>query len=122
MKLIIAGSRFDERAEMLDRFIAAEKMFLDAYDLSSISETVSGAARGYDRVGERISRLNGIPVRSYPANWDKYGKAAGYIRNAEMADYADELLAFWDGHSRGTKNMIDEMHKRNKPVKVFLVP
>ena len=50
---------------------------------------------------------NGWEVLSFPADWDKYGKAAGYKRNDEMARNADALIAFWDGKSRGTRHMID---------------
>ena len=57
-------------------------------------------------------------MRVFPADWDKYGKRAGYLRNVQMAEYADALLAFWDGESRGTKNMIDEALSRGLKVGV----
>lgn len=57
-----------------------------------------------------------IPVKRFPADWDRHGRAAGPIRNCQMAQYADALIAIWDGKSRGTKNMIDEMNKCGKPV------
>lgn len=59
-----------------------------------------------------------IPVIHFPANWDKHGKSAGHIRNAEMAKYADALVAFWDGKSKGTKGMIDYATRCNLRVKV----
>ena len=54
----------------------------------------------------------------YPAQWDKYGKRAGYRRNEQMAEVADGLIAFWDGQSKGTKHMIDIMTEKNLPTKV----
>ena len=62
---------------------------------------------------------NDIEVIEYPADWDKYGKSAGYIRNREMADVCDCAVIFWNGLSRGTANMIKLMRNRNKPVYVF---
>ncbi len=66
-----------------------------------------GKARGADTLGERYAKEHGIPVEYYPAEWDHFGKSAGYIRNEQMAMNADALIAFWDGKSRGTKHMID---------------
>jgi hypothetical protein len=71
-----------------------------------------------DTVGERWAEGRNQKLTRFPANWDKYRKAAGIIRNEEMAAYADGLIAFWDGESRGTKHMIDTMRKLKKPVVV----
>ncbi|MBQ3698311.1 MAG: DUF2493 domain-containing protein [Prevotella sp.] len=68
---------------------------------------VSGTARGADSLGERYAHERAYTIERHPANWDSDGKAAGPIRNAQMADVADALIAFWDGRSRGTRNMID---------------
>jgi len=67
---------------------------------------VSGTARGADQLGERYAKERGYFIQRFPADWNAYGKAAGYIRNRKMAEYADALIAFWDGKSRGTLNMI----------------
>lgn len=67
------------------------------------------------------ARRNNVPVEKYPANWDKYGKSAGYIRNEEMAKVADSLLAIWDGKSRGTKHMIDIATKKGLTVFIYKV-
>lgn len=72
-----------------------------------ISEVVSGTARGADRRGEAWANMNNISIKRFPADWDKYGKAAGHIRNAEMAKYADAAIIFWNGVSPGTRSMID---------------
>ena len=60
--------------------------------------------------------VKGFEVKIIQADWQKYGKRAGPIRNKEMADYADTLIAFWDGQSRGTKNMIETARSQNLNV------
>jgi hypothetical protein len=82
-------------------------------------EVVSGTAKGADALGERYARERGHGLRQFPADWDTHGKAAGYRRNAEMAAYAEALIAFWDGKSRGTKHMIDLAHRAGLKVKVI---
>jgi hypothetical protein len=68
---------------------------------------LSGGARGADYLGELWAKENGVPLEIYPAHWAMHGKAAGPIRNREMARHAEALIALWDGKSRGTKDMID---------------
>lgn len=68
---------------------------------------VSGHAPGADSLGERFAQEHGLQIELHPADWAKHGRAAGPIRNKEMAECADALIAFWDGKSKGTKNMID---------------
>lgn len=98
MKVIIAGSReVTDYPTILRAIVAAD------FD---ITEVVSGGARGVDRLGERYAQLQGIPVKVFAADWSEFGKAAGPMRNREMAHYADALIALWDGESRGTKSMI----------------
>jgi hypothetical protein len=110
MKTIIAGSRS----------ITCFEAVRNAIEVSGIpiSEVVSGMACGVDSLGEEWARLRGIPIRRFPAKWDQLGKSAGYKRNTEMADYADALIACWDGTSKGTKHMIDLA--RSKGLKVFV--
>lgn len=110
MKTIIAGSRT----------ITEYQYILDAIHESEfeITEIVSGTAKGVDILGERYAKESNILLTKYPADWNKYGKSAGYIRNAEMAKYADQLIAIWDGDSRGTKNMIDIAEKHNLKIYV----
>lgn len=83
-----------------------------------VTEVVSGGAMGADSLGEAWANRRDKPITRFPADWNQHGKAAGPIRNAQMADYADCLLAVWDGTSRGTADMIEQMRKRGKPVKV----
>ena len=75
-------------------------------------------ARGVDFLGGLWAHNRGIPVAEFPADWDKYGKRAGYLRNEEMARNAEALIAIWNGKSPGTKHMIDIAHKSN--LKVFI--
>lgn len=118
VKLIIAGSR---SLVVSDHDIAgAMDRLLDAYDLIP-SEIVSGNACGVDRCGEAYARSVGMSVKVFPvtpAEWQRYGKSAGHRRNAEMARYADALLAFWDGKSPGTSDMIRQMRGLKKPALV----
>lgn len=85
----------------------------------AVTEVVSGGARGADAFGEEWARDRRVPVRVFPADWNRHGRAAGPIRNREMAEYADALVAVWDGESRGTKNMIEEATKRGLKVHVY---
>lgn len=99
MKTIIAGSRDINSFTRVWAAIKASGF--------QVTEVVSGAARGVDTLGEIWAKEEGVPVRRFPAAWDKHGKSAGYVRNTEMAQYADALIAVWDGKSRGTMHMID---------------
>ena len=113
-KVIIAGGR-----DFNDYKLLKQKADFILQNQTEI-EIVSGAARGADKLGERYAKEKGYSISSHPADWDKYGKSAGYIRNKEMAEYADALIAFWDGKSKGTKHMIDLAEKqglKNKVVK-----
>jgi hypothetical protein len=96
-KLIVAGSRSFNDYQLL-------KTKLDFY-LSNLQhvEIVSGTARGADQLGERYAREKGFSIKRFPADWS-LGKVAGYLRNKEMAEYANGLVAFWDGKSRGDEN------------------
>jgi len=101
MKVIIAGSRSitDEKKVF--------KLLDDAqrYYVRKFTTVVSGGARGVDKIGEKWAELNNIEVQRFPADWDKYGKRAGIIRNNDMAKEADGLICVWDGKSRGSKHM-----------------
>ena len=103
LKLIIAGSREFNDYILLKREL---ENFLEGTDNNDV-EIVSGTARGADALGEKFALETGINVKRFPANWNLYGKRAGYIRNREMAEYANACIVFWDGKSRGTKHMID---------------
>ena len=80
---------------------------------------VSGRAFGADKLGEQYASSKKLDVIPYPADWKKYGKSAGYKRNALMADNADALVAFWDGKSRGTMHMIDLAKSKGLKIRVI---
>jgi len=83
---------------------------------------ISGTASGGDRLGELWARNNGIKIEQHPADWDKYGrKRAGYIRNVEMAEVAEALIALWNGQSAGTKDMIEIAKKKGLKIFVLMV-
>lgn len=82
-------------------------------------EVVSGTARGADTMGELWAVERDLTVHTFPANWDKFGKSAGYRRNEEMAVFADAAVVFWDGASRGSEHMINLARKHGLIVKVI---
>ena len=108
MKTIIAGSRDIEDFQLVLAAVKASKF--------EITEVVSGRARGVDNLGEGWASLNKIPIKPFPAKWTtdegQFDRGAGHKRNAQMAEYADALIAIWDGSSPGTRNMINEAAKR----------
>lgn len=116
MKTIIAGTRTctDERI-----VLEAILLFLGTRD---ITEVVSGCAAGPDDIGERWARRSNIPIKRFNPDLSKLGRAAGPIRNRDMAEYADALIAVWDGKSPGTANMIEEAKARNLVVYVYRIP
>lgn len=111
MRVVIAGSRSITDYAALQHAIAQTDF--------SIGEVVSGCARGVDSLGEQWADLNGIPVKQFPADWGRFGRAAGHYRNSDMADYADAAIILWDGESRGTLDMIDKMRRLRKPYEVY---
>lgn len=113
MKVIIAGSRSVTDIWHVYRAIT--------YSGLEITEVVSGCARGVDKLGEEWALMQPIPIKRFPADWDFYGKSAGHKRNKQMAEYADALIAIWNGSSPGTKDMIEQATKRGLKVYILLV-
>lgn len=118
MKLIIAGSR---TISIEPVFIKSLLIYYGIY--KNVKEIISGTCFGVDKSGENFVLMHNLKyfddkilLKKYPADWKKYGKSAGYIRNKEMAKYGDVLLLIWDGESKGSKNIKEEMLKLNKPV------
>ena len=113
-KVIIAGCRdfndYELLKEKCDYFLQDEK--------KEDVVIISGHASGADALGERYAQERGFLLETYPADWKAHGRAASPIRNAKMASVAHALIAFWDGKSRGTKNMIDTATKRGLQVAV----
>jgi hypothetical protein len=84
-------------------------------------QIISGGANGADALGERFAAESegGVSCSIFHANWDEFGKVAGFKRNTTIVNNSDIVLAFWDGKSRGTKDTIDKTVKANKPVFIF---
>jgi hypothetical protein len=113
-RVIIAGGRdFDD-------FRTLSKVCMHMLQHKKNVEVVSGTANGADKLGEQFARFMGYPIKQFPPNWDEFGKAAGHIRNKEMGEYGDALIAFWDKSSKGTGGMIDIATKLNLKVKVHI--
>jgi len=115
MKIIIAGGR------EFNNYKLVKQTFQDLYGQLEISNItiISGCARGADALGIQLANELGCNKLLFPANWTKYGKKAGYMRNEEMAQNADALLAFWDGNSRGTMHMINIANMYNIKTNVI---
>lgn len=115
-KVIIAGTRSFADYSLLrsacDRYLSQKGQTHDII-------IVSGTARGADRLGEQYALERGYQLQRFPADWEKNGRAAGYMRNADMANYSDALIAFWDGQSKGTRNMIETARKKGLAVRVI---
>lgn len=113
LKVIVAGSRTFNNYPLLARVL--DHMLKNH---APNVEIVSGGCSGADLMGERYAREKGYPVKQFLPDWKLFNKAAGPVRNWEMADYGDALVAFWDGNSRGTKSMIEAAREHGKRVKI----
>lgn len=113
MKIIIAGSRtfndYKTLKEVCDFYLQNKQNI----------EIVSGGAKGADLLGEKYAKEKNFKITRFIPDWEKYGKKGGLVRNEEMAKYADGLIAFWDGQSRGTKHMIEHAKLKGLKVRVF---
>lgn len=114
-KIIIAGGRDFDNYEYLSRVVGEVIGKLGP----GPHEIVSGRAKGADSLGERFAAEHSMQTALFPADWKGLGKRAGFIRNHQMGDYADILVAFWDGQSHGTKDMIDYMKGLGKQVMIY---
>lgn len=86
----------------------------------SPTHIISGGARGIDRLACEYAVSRGVEFTEYPAEWDKYGKRAGFLRNYVMVRAADAMIAVWDGKNKGTKHSIDYVRATGKQVFVYL--
>jgi len=110
MKVIVAGTRTFDDPKIVEEC-------LKRIDFP-ISEIVSGGCRGIDSLAINWALSHNVPYTVFKADWGKYGKRAGPIRNQEMVNYADAIVAIWDGSSRGTKDVINKA--KNKGLKINL--
>ena len=117
LRVIIAGGREFSDFDVLSNCLNA--VLGKAYKTGDEVRIISGTARGADRMGEQFAVNSHLEVDRYPADWDRYGRSAGYKRNVQMAKAATHLVAFWDGESRGTKHMIDIAKELDLTIRVF---
>lgn len=114
MRLIIAGTRTFNDWELLKRSVDYNLM-----NTNEAIEIVSGSASGADKLGEKYAFTRGLPCIKFPAQWNEFGKQAGFIRNQKMAKYATHCIVFWDGRSIGTQIMIRLAKENNLPTKII---
>ena len=107
MKIAVIGSR-NLTVENLGQYLP-----------EATTEIVSGGAKGIDTCAREYALANGLKLTEFLPEYEKYGRGAPLKRNLQIIDYADEVLAFWDGRSRGTKYVIEQCKKRNKKVTVI---
>ena len=108
MKIAVVGSR-GLKVNDLGRYLP-----------SGVTEIVSGGARGIDTCAREYAEKNRIKLTEFLPQYEKYGRSAPLKRNLQIIDYADLVLAFWDGNSKGTKYVIEQCKKQNKDIKRFL--
>jgi hypothetical protein len=108
MKLAIIGSR------------GIKNINLKEYITSDVDEIVSGGAKGVDTIAREFAKANDITFVEFLPEYEKYGRGAPLLRNKEIVNYADKIIAFWDGKSKGTKYVIEYAEKINKPCEVVL--
>lgn len=106
MKIAVIGSR-NLNVENLEKYIP-----------DYISEIVSGGAKGVDSNARDYAKKNKIPLTEFLPDYRRFGRGAPLKRNLQIIEYADMVIAFWDGQSRGTKYVIDNCKKMNVPVRV----
>jgi hypothetical protein len=116
LKCVIAGSRYIEDYSLLEQAIK------DSGIESMISEVVSGCCpSGVDQLGEQWAIKHNIPIKKFPADWKSQGRAAGPIRNKQMAEHSDFAIIVCYGDSKGSNNMIKEMKVLNKPTYIKVI-
>jgi len=113
MKLAVIGSRNFHDAALLQEILLPY--------LPDTTLVISGGAKGVDTLAENWARENGIEVQIFPADWARYGRGAGRVRNHDIIQSCDQCIAFWDGNSKGTKHSIDLCKKYRKHLRVVEV-
>lgn len=109
MKVAIIGSR------------SLEIINIGKYLPEGVTEIVSGGAKGIDSCAANYATEHGIKLTVFLPEYEKYGKAAPLKRNLQIIDYCDLVIAFWEGKSKGTKYVIDNCKKKDKPIQVILM-
>jgi len=110
MKVAIIGSRSFTNIDLMTEHL--NKLHIDGI--------ISGGAKGADTLAHNFAIENHIPLTEFKPDWARYGRGAGIVRNKQIIDSADYILAFWDGHSKGTQSSINYAKKNDKPIKVIV--
>lgn len=114
--IVIAGSRYFENYNKAEKFIS------DCLELENINEPIlflTGGCRGADSLGEKYALDHGFELKIIKAEWKRFGKPAGPIRNKKLAKEGDIFICFWNKSSRGTKSLIDYALELNKTVYIM---
>jgi hypothetical protein len=109
MKIAIVGTRNGAPASLFSEILSK---------YPDITEIVSGGAKGVDSQAAEFAKANNFKLTVFPAEWGKYGKAAGIIRNQQIIDYADKVIAF---PSRGSKGTLDSINRAKKQKKLLYI-
>ena len=109
MKVAVVGSRNLEVKNLGD-YLPAE-----------VTEIVSGGAKGVDTSAREYAKEHGIKLTEFLPEYSRYKRGAPLKRNIQIVEYADMVLAFWDGQSRGTKYVIDYCKEHEIPLKIYTV-
>lgn len=118
MKVAIIGTRTFSNYTLLESKVLE---ILSGGVQSMCTEIVSGGAPGTDQLAAQFATAHTIPIKIFPADWATFGKSAGPRRNKEIVDYADIIIAFWDGQSPGTRNTIQLARTSGKPVTIVSI-
>lgn len=118
-RIIIPGSRGFTNFPLMERML--DRLLLQYGD---DIEIVSGHAEGADKLGEEYAKKHNIKCAVFPAQWEKHGRKAGPLRNTQMLEYAMKqepvVVAFWDGQSRGTLDMLGKAQRNGVPATVII--
>jgi hypothetical protein len=107
MKIAVIGSRNINIAD-IGRYV------------SNAEEIVSGGAVGVDSCAAEYAKRKGIKLTAFLPQYERYGRAAPIVRNKEIVDYSDKIIAFWNGSSKGTLSVIKYAEKKGKPCEIII--
>ena len=114
-RIVVGGSRSFTDYGTLEKYL--DTCLQDCTEITILS----GHCQGADLMAERYATEHGLAIEVIPANWKKYGRAAGPIRNREMVEHSDVVIAFWDGKSRGTRSLIEYARALKKELRVVMI-
>jgi hypothetical protein len=112
MKLAIVGSRD------INNFNTIEEKIKSNYNIGNIQVIISGGAKGVDQLAEIFAQKYNKELKIFYPDWNIYGAKAAFIRNTLICENSDQIVAFWDGKSKGTKMTIDIANRLGKLIKV----